>query len=201
MLWRRPSGAKRRGPLIVILHGNGAGESNLFPLGDVFPADAAIAAPRGPIASEGGFRWYAAHDVGRPVAASLAESIARLETWLDAQRAAAGSVWLVGFSAGAVMAGALALRAPQRYAGIAMMHGPLPFDAGLSLERDGLARSDVFYGYGSADAVIPAKLMQRSIAWLRDESGANAVIREYRAAHEIPLAEARDVARWYASLS
>jgi phospholipase/carboxylesterase len=200
-LWRRGAGAKRRGPLIVILHGNGADESNLFPLGDLFPADATIAAPRGPIPSEGGFRWYAAHDIGRPIAASLAESIARLETWLDAQRATAGSVWLVGFSAGAVMAGALALRAPQRYAGIAMMHGPLPFDAGLPLEHDRLAGSEMFYGYGSADAVIPAELMQRSIAWARDESGANAVIREYRAAHEIPLAEARDLARWYASLT
>ncbi|MDQ6944477.1 MAG: alpha/beta hydrolase-fold protein [Candidatus Eremiobacteraeota bacterium] len=185
----------------MILHGNGSDESNIFPLGDVFPADATIAAPRGPIASEGGFRWYAAHDIGRPVAASLAESIARLETWIDAQRGTAGSVWLVGFSAGAVMAGALALRAPQRYAGVAMMHGPLPFDAELPLERDRLAHSEMFYGYGSADAVIPAALMQRSIAWLRDESGANAVIREYRAAHEIPHAEARDLARWYASLA
>ena len=185
----------------MILHGNGADETNLFPLGDLFPADVAIAAPRGPIASEGGFRWYAAHDVGRPIAASLAESIARLETWLAAQAATAGSIWLAGFSAGALMAGALALRAPQRYAGLAMMHGPLPFDAGLPLERDRLVHTEMFYGYGSADAVIPADLMQRSIAWLREESGANAVIREYRAAHEIPLAEARDLARWYASLT
>ncbi|MDP9104727.1 MAG: serine esterase [Candidatus Eremiobacteraeota bacterium] len=184
-----------------MLHGNGADESDLFPLGELFPANATIAAPRAPIASEGGFRWYAAHDVGRPIAASLMESIVRLETWLDAQRPAAGGVWLMGFSAGAVMAGALALRAPQRYAGIAMMHGPLPFDAGLPLERDRLARTELFYGYGSADAVIPAELMRRSVAWVRDESGANAAIREYRAAHEIPFAEARDVERWYASLT
>jgi phospholipase/carboxylesterase len=200
-MWRRAADGKRRAPLIVLLHGNGADESNIFPLGDVFPANATIAAPRGPIASEGGFRWYAAHDVGRPAAASLTASVERLEAWLDAQRATAGSVWLTGFSAGAVMAGALALRSPQRYAGIAMMHGPLPFDTGLPLERDRLARSEIFFGYGSADAVIPAALMQRSVAWLRDESGANAVIREYRAAHEIPLSEARDLARWYTSLT
>lgn len=127
----------------MLLHGHGVDERDIFPLGDLFPPDATIAAPRGPISSEGGFRWYAHHQVGRPVAASLADSVARLETWLDAQTSAS-SVWLVGFSGGALMAAALALHAPQRYAGIAMMHGPLPFDADLPLERDRLSRSDVF---------------------------------------------------------
>ena len=185
----------------MLFHGHGADERDIFSLGDLFPPDAAVAAPRGPIAQDDGFRWYAAARIGWPDAASLAASIARLETWLDAQTATASSVWLVGFSGGATIAAALALHAPQRYAGVAMLHGTLPFDAGLPVERDRLARSEVFYGYGSADAVIPRALVERSAAYLRDESGANAVITAYRAAHEIPLAEARDLARWYASLT
>ncbi len=185
----------------MLLHGNGADEHNIFPLADAFPAAAAIAAPRGPIAQNAGFRWFAAQSAGRPLAASLTASVERLERWLAREAAASGSVWLIGFSAGAQMAGALALRAPQRYAGIAMMHGALPFDAGMPLERDRLARSEVFYGYGSADDVIPAELVERSVTYLRDESGAHAQIRAYRAAHEIPLAEARDLERWYASLT
>ena len=185
----------------MLLHGHGADERDIFSLGDLFPPDAAIAAPRGPIGEDGGFRWYAHHAVGRPIAASLAESVSRLEAWLDAQAATAGGVWLMGFSGGALMAGALALYAPRRYAGIAMLHGTLPFDAGLPLERDRLARSEVFYGYGSDDTVIPPELIERSAAYLRDESGANAVVRAYRAGHEIALSEARDLARWYASLT
>ncbi len=185
----------------MLLHGHGVDERDIFSLGDLFPPDAAIAAPRGPIPQDDGFRWYAAPRIGWPDAASLAASVARLETWLDEQTATASSVWLVGFSGGATIAGALALHAPQRYAGVAMLHGTLPFDAGLPVERDRLARSEVFYGYGSADAVIPRALVDRSAAYLRDESGANALIREYRAAHEIPLAEARDLQRWYASLT
>lgn len=185
----------------MLLHGHGVDEHDIFSLGDLFAADATVAAPRGPIAEDGGFRWFAHHAVGRPVAASLAASVARLESWLDAEAADARGVWLMGFSGGAVMAGALALHAPQRYAGIAMLHGPLPFDAGLPLECDRLAGCEVFYGYGSGDTVVPRALVERSAAWLRDESGANAVVREYRAAHEIPAAEARDLARWYASLT
>jgi phospholipase/carboxylesterase len=200
-LWRRAAGAKRRGPLIVLLHGHGVDERDLFSLGDLFGTGATIAAPRGPIVEGDGFRWYAHHAVGRPIAPSLATSIARLEAWLDADAAGASSVWLVGFSGGATMAGALALHAPQRYAGIAMLHGTLPFDAALPLERDRLGGNEVFYGYGSADGVVSRALVERSAAYLRDESGANAVVREYRAAHDIPSAEMRDLQRWYASLT
>lgn len=200
MLWRRAPGAKRRRPLVVLLHGHGVDERDLFSLGDLFPDDVTVAAVRGGIPSEGGFRWYAHHDVGRPVAASLADGIARFETWLDAQDAS-GGVWLVGFSGGAAMAGALLATAPQRYAGIAMLHGALPFDAGVPLEPGRLAGCAVFYGYGEQDAVIPRALIDRSRAYLSGESGAHAEIHAYRAAHAIPPAEERDLARWYASLT
>jgi predicted esterase len=36
---------------------------------------------------------------------------------------------------------------------------------------------------------------------LHEESGARAEIHGYRAGHEIPLAEQRDLARWYAALT
>ncbi|GAC1572137.1 MAG: hypothetical protein NVS3B7_02670 [Candidatus Elarobacter sp.] len=199
-LVRRGSGAKRGRTLILLLHGHGVDERDIFPLGDEFGADATVAALRAPIPSEGGYRWYAHHDVGRPTAESLRSGIAYVEGWLEANRGDANVVRAIGFSGGALMAGALALHAPQRYSAIAMLHGPLPFDAGLPLERDRLARCSVFYGYGEIDAVIPAHLVTRSCAYLRDESGADAVINGYRAGHSIPPAETRDLTRWYASL-
>jgi phospholipase/carboxylesterase len=195
VLWRR---AKRRGPLVVLLHGHGVDEHDIFPLGELFPSDASVAAIRGPIASEGGYRWYAHHAVGRPVPESLADGVRYVETWLGAQDA--GSLWLVGFSGGAAMAGALLAQAPQRYAGVAMLHGTLPFDAGIPLDAGRLRGCEVFYGYGEADDVIPRALTDRSRAYLSAESGAHAEIHGYRAGHGIPPAEERDLARWYASL-
>ena len=198
-LLRRAAGT-RRAPLVPLLHGNGADEENFFPLEALFPPNVAVAALRGPIPSEGGYRWYAHHDVGLPIAASLHAGMAYVEAWLAANRGDANVVRLIGFSGGAVMAGALALHAPQRYGAVAMLHGTLPFDAGLPLEPDRLARCEVFYGYGETDEVMPAGLVERSCAYLRDQSGANAVIRSYRAGHTIPLAETRDLVRWYAAL-
>ena len=40
-------------------------------------------------------------------------------------------VVLVGFSGGAAFAGGLALDDPARFSGVAVLHGTLPFDAGL----------------------------------------------------------------------
>jgi phospholipase/carboxylesterase len=200
-LLRRAEPARRYGPLVLLLHGHGVDEHDIFPLEALFPAAATVAALRGPIAADGGYRWYAHQSVGRPLAESLRAGIAYVEDWLAANAHDAGSLWLAGFSGGAVLAGALALHAPQRFAGVAMLHGTLPFDAELPVEPDRLRQCEVFYGYGEADDVIPAPLVARSCAYLRDESGANAVIRGYRAGHGIPPAEERDLARWYASLT
>jgi phospholipase/carboxylesterase len=185
----------------VLLHGNGADEADFFPLSELFPSNATVAALRAPIPSEGGYRWYAHHAVGLPLASSLADGVAYAESWLDANDGGARGIWLVGFSGGAVLASALLLRDPHRYAGVALLHGSLPFDAGIALEPDRLAGCEVFYGYGESDAVMPPALVARSCDYLRDASGARAEIRGYRAGHEIPAAEQRDLARWYAALS
>jgi phospholipase/carboxylesterase len=201
VLLRRAEPARRYAPLILLLHGHGVDERDIFPLEALFPRDAGVAALRGPIASEGGYRWYAHESVGRPLAASLRAGIEYVQEWLTENARDAGAVWVAGFSGGAVMAGALALDAPQRFAGVALLHGTLPFDAELPLEPHRLERCEVFYGYGESDDVIPPALVARSCAYLREQSGANAVVRGYRAAHGIPPAEERDLARWYASLT
>jgi len=184
---------------VLLLHGHGVDEHDIFSLESVFPAEATVAALRGPIPSEGGYRWYAHHDVGRPIAASLAAGMAYVDAWLAEQQPA--GLWLVGFSGGALMAGALLLSEPQRFAGAALLHGTLPFDAGVPLEPGRLAGSEVFYGYGELDAMIPPALTLRSRTYLREESGARAEIHGYRAGHELAPAEQRDLARWYAALT
>jgi phospholipase/carboxylesterase len=185
----------------VLLHGHGVDENDLFGLADLFPRTASVAALRGPIAADGGFRWFAHHEVGRPLAASIQSGMTYVENWLETAAGGASGVWLAGFSGGAMIAAGLLLRNPQRYAGVAMLHGSLPFDAGILTEPDQLAGCQVFYGYGERDAVIPPALVARSREYLRDASGAEAEIHGYRAGHEIPAAEQRDLSRWFSALT
>src|SRR6476659_6895345 len=125
-------------PLVVLLHGRGSNEREILGLAGRLPTGPAYAAVRAPIAEGGGYAWFANRGIGRPVAESLADTMAWFRTWLD-DAAAGRPVVLVGFSGGAAFAGGLVLDDPTRYAGAAVLYGTLPFDAGVPTTPERLA--------------------------------------------------------------
>ena len=118
---------------MVLLHGRGSDEEQIATLAGHLPRRLAYAAVRAPIAEGGGFAWFANRGIGRPVAESLAETMAWFREWLDAE-AGERPVVLVGFSGGAAFAGGLLLADPARWAGVAVLLGTLPFDAGVPVD-------------------------------------------------------------------
>ena len=56
---------------------------DIIALADHLPDHPAYAAVRAPIAEGGGYAWFANRGIGRPVAESLAETMAWFRTWLD----------------------------------------------------------------------------------------------------------------------
>ena len=158
-------------PLVVLLHGRGSDEEQIATLAGHLPRRLAYAAVRAPIAEGGGFAWFANRGIGRPVAESLAETMAWFRVWLDAE-AGERPVVLVGFSGGAAFAGGLLLADPARWAGVAVLLGTLPFDAGVPVDAGRLKDVPVLVARGVQDRVIPADLLDRTWAYLHEESGA-----------------------------
>ena len=70
-------------PLVVLLHGRGSNEHDIITLADGLPVSVTYAAVRAPISEGGGYAWFANRGIGRPVAESLAETMAWFVTWLD----------------------------------------------------------------------------------------------------------------------
>jgi len=161
-------------PLVVLLHGRGSDEQAIIGLADLLPEGPAYAAVRAPIAEGGGFAWFANRGIGRPIAASLAQSIAWFREWLDEVAPAGRPVILVGFSGGAAAAGGILLDDPHRFAGGAILYGTMPFDAGLATDPGRLGSLPMFLAQGEQDRVIPGELLQRTWAYLRGDSGADA---------------------------
>lgn len=168
--WRGEQDGGR--PLVVLLHGRGSNESDIVALADHLPAGLDYAAVRAPIAEGGGYAWFANRGIGRPVAESLAETMAWFRTWLDDTAPAGRPVVLVGFSGGAAFAGGLVLDDPERYPGAAILYGTLPFDAGVATGSGRLAGLPVLVAQGDADNVIPRQLLDRTWNYLHDDAGA-----------------------------
>lgn len=158
-------------PVVVLLHGRGSNESDILGLAGHLPAGAEYVAVRAPIPEGGGFAWFANRGIGRPRADSLRATMDWFTTWLDGF-AGERPVFLIGFSGGAAFAGGLVLDRPGRYAGAAILYGTMPFSAGLPVEGGQLAGLSVFVGQGLADMVIPRELLDRTWAYLTEESGA-----------------------------
>ena len=183
----------------MFLHGRGADEHDLIDIADRLPRAFSYASVRAPVPVDGGgYTWFENRGVARPIASSIGASVRALRTWLDdpSLGCAATPCYLFGFSAGMMMAGALVLDDPARFAGAVLLSGALAMDATPPPDAC-LAGLPVFYGRGSLDDVIPADLVTRTERYLRERSGASITAREYAHAHAISERELGDVARWF----
>jgi phospholipase/carboxylesterase len=195
--WAAPDDPTR--PLVVLLHGRGADETGILGLAEHLPDGPSYAAVRAPIAEGGGYAWFANRGIGRPVAESLAETMAWFRGWLDDVAPAGRPVILIGFSGGAAFAGGLLLAEPHRFAGAAVLYGTLPFDAGVPVTPARLAGVPVFVAQGDADTVIPRELLDRTWTYLLGESGAPASARRDPGGHGITTTTVAELGGWIAA--
>lgn len=183
-------------PLVVLLHGRGSNEREILSLATQLPDGVAYAAVRAPISEGGGYAWFANRGIGRPVAESLAETMAWFRGWLDEYAPAGRPVVLVGFSGGAAFAGGLLLADPHRFAGAAVLYGTLPFDAGVPVTPGRLEGMPVFVAQGEADTVIPRELLDRTWAYLLEDAGAEVSARRDPGGHAVTAATLAELAAW-----
>ncbi|WP_426188334.1 alpha/beta hydrolase [Microbacterium sp. TWP3-1-2b2] len=160
-------------PLLVLLHGYGADEHDLFGLAPFLPDDIAVASVAAPLAPPWpmpGRSWYAIDGLnGRDPDAVTIAARAFLR-WLDIAAADASTVALLGFSQGAAVALQAMRLEPTRFDAVVALSGyaspgDLPDDEAL---RE--ARPRVFWGRGTNDDVIPAPLVAHTAVWLPDHS-------------------------------
>lgn len=194
ILWRGSSDPAA--PLVVLLHGRGSNERAIAGLADVLPMGPAYAAVRGPIDLGGdGYAWFENRGIGRPMAESLRAQLDWFWGWLD-DDVADRPVVVIGFSGGAAFAGALALDRPSRLAGVAVLYGTMPFDAGLSTDPDQLDGLAVFHAQATDDAVIPRDLLERTWTYLSGDAGAIAVTHRHVGGHEISPSILPSLRQW-----
>ena len=197
----RPAAGSPEGAL-VLFHGRGADEHDLFPLLDALdPERRRIGAtPRGPLSlPPGGAHWYALAGVGTPDATTFHQSYRAAGEWLDTFLAdhELGHDGLVigGFSQGGVMSYALGLGAGRpRPAAIVALSSFIPTVAGFELDVTP-PLPPVAIGHGTLDNVIGVEWGRRAKALL-EEAGAEVLYRETPMFHQIDPDFTREIAAW-----
>lgn len=160
-------------PLLVLLHGYGSDERDLFSLVPFLPAGTTVAALPAPLNAPWpmpGRSWYPIDELERRDPESVTAAADAVLRWLDAEAADAASIALLGFSQGASVALQALRRDPQRIAAVVNLSGyaapgDLPEDPALRLRR-----TPVFWGRGTNDDVIPSALVAHTAQWLPEHA-------------------------------
>lgn len=187
---------------LVLLHGFGADEHDLLPLGHELDPRLRVVSLRAPLALDfGGRAWFNLQQTPDGFAFDPAEvdEAARLareaieEVAEDSPRPLIG-----GFSQGAGMALSVALARPDLPSGVLVLSG-VPPRTGTPAAAGALRGLPVFAAHGVHDPLIAVEV-GRATRDLLQQLGARVTYREYPMGHMVVPAELLDARAWLSSV-
>lgn len=179
---------------VLLLHGTGADQHDLVPLGRQVAPDKPLLSPLGKVREAGMPRWFRRLEEGvfdvddvRRRAAELAGFLDEAADAYDLERFVA-----VGFSNGANIAGSLLLLHPDALAGAALLRPMVPLEPDELPDLDGVP---VLMASGEADRIVPRESAER-MAELLEAAGAEVTHRWAKGGHGLDRSEVDEVRRW-----
>lgn len=197
----RPASRDPEGAL-VLFHGRGADESDLFPVLDALDPERRLvgATPRGPLSlPPGGAHWYVLGGIGTPEATTFGASFAAASEWVDDFLSEHGLGYerlvLGGFSQGGAMTYALGLGSGRaRPAVLTVFSSFIPTVEGFELDLSP-PLPPVAIGHGTLDQVIGVE-WGRQARELLEGAGAEVLYRETPMYHQLDPQFVREVSVW-----
>ena len=193
-------------PTLLLLHGWGAHAHDLIGLAPILHAGRALVlCPQGRVAFQTepgslGYGWFPLVPGRAPDPAAIEAARCDVEAFLAGalQRYPIDRARLIlaGFSQGGFLAYQIALRAPERFAGLMALSSWLPPELAKTIERrPAHANLPALVIHGSQDPMIPITRAYASRDALL-ELGVPTVFREYEMGHEIRPDALREILRW-----
>ncbi|WP_346883146.1 alpha/beta fold hydrolase [uncultured Algibacter sp.] len=169
----RKSNITENAPLLILLHGYGSDENDLFSFANELPEELFIISVKAPYPMEPyGNAWYAINfdaDKGKwsdnEQAIASRDLIAKfIDEVASAYPVDRKNISLLGFSQGSILSYAVALSYPEKVKNIIALSGYINQDILLNdLHNKDYSHLNFYCSHGSADQVIP-------VAWARQNS-------------------------------
>lgn len=203
-LVRQPKTNISKPPLLLLLHGVGGNEQNLFSFANELPDNFLVVSVRGPLTlGPESFAWFQVNFTGgypqineqqaEAARVTILDFIESLKNELDFDEK---QVYLMGFSQGGIMSYSVALTEPEKIKGIAVMSGRLlPEVKPLIADEKRLEKLNVFISHGRQDAVLQFPFATDAVAYL-ESKGIHSDFHQYDEGHTINKQMFDDVNLW-----
>ncbi len=204
-LIREPKIKAEKNPVLLLLHGYGSNEDDLFSFSSELPDHYYIISARAPFDLQyKSYAWYAInfdadenkfsdHNQAKASRDLIANFIDELVANFPID---SNKVTLVGFSQGAILSYAVALSYPEKMERVVAMSGYLNTEI---LKDDYLKNSfsklDIFSSHGTVDQVIPVEWARKAKPFL-DNLGVKTTYKEYPIGHGISPQNFYDFKNW-----
>ncbi|MCF6132180.1 alpha/beta hydrolase [Flavobacterium wongokense] len=207
-LVREPKIKKDQNPLLLLLHGYGSNEEDLFSFASELPEEYYVVSAQAPFdMMYGSYAWYAINfdadenkfsDIGQ--ARASRDIIAGfIDELVASYPIDANNVTLIGFSQGSILSYAVALSYPDKVQRVVAMSGYLNTEIAV----DDFASNDfgnlkIFASHGTVDQVIPVDWARNSIPVI-ENLGIPVVYKEYPVGHGVAPQNFFDFKNWLQS--
>lgn len=202
---REPTIRSSNTKLLILLHGYGSNEEDLFSFATELPEDMIIISARAPqTLGFGSHAWYTIHfnnSQGKfsdiPEAIDAREKIATLIAELQKTYAVSTQdTFLLGFSQGTILSYAVALNYPKLVQKVVALSGYVNPDLlPDNLETTDYSQLDFFISHGSVDQVIPAEWANKAPEFLK-QLNIKHCYQEYPVGHGVAPKNFFDFKNW-----
>jgi phospholipase/carboxylesterase len=204
-LVRQPKISIQKPPLLVLLHGFGSNEQDLFSFADELPDELLIISARAPLSMGfGSYAWYTIHfentdgkfsDI--PEALKARDIIANfIDEVIANYNVDTNNIFLLGFSQGTILSYAVALTYPGKVQHIIALSGYINGELiPKNLDKSKYQNLDVYISHGTVDQVLPVDWGRKASPFL-DKFGIKNTYQEYPVGHGVSPQNFFSLKKW-----
>ncbi len=201
---RQPKISIDKPPLLLLMHGFGSNEADMFSFADALDERLLVVSARAPYTiSEGKYKWYdlSITETGRTINEAQAEESRKLilkfiDQLIAKYKVDQRKIFVGGFSQGAILSFSVGLTTPDKIKGIAAFSGHILENiAPMYGSKNKLKNFHAFVSHGRQDQVLPYSDALKSQATLT-ELGVQLDFKSYDTAHTISQQNFMDFLSW-----
>ena len=202
---REPKIKADKNPLLLLLHGYGSNEEDLFSFASELPDEYYVISARAPYDLQyGSYAWYTINfDADQNKFSDHNQAIISRDlvaNFIDELLANypidASNVTLIGFSQGSILSYSIALSYPEKVQKVAAMSGYLNLDIiKEKYQANDFNNLKIFASHGTADQVIPVNWARKSIPTI-EGLGIEITYKEYPIGHGVSPQNFYDLKNW-----